>query len=212
MTKVDLSLALPEVRQARKAAVPRYVSARDVERILTACNLTTPVGRRDRAVLLLLARLGLRANEVVKMELGDLRWRTGELVVRGKGPARDHLPIPTDVGEALSRYLARDRAPCASRRVFLRMRAPRRGFASAAAVSTIAMRAIDRSGVRAPSRGAHLLRHSLAAGMVQRGATMVEIGQILRHRSPNSTELYAKVDFDGLRELALPWPGKGGAR
>jgi site-specific recombinase XerD len=210
-TEVDLSLAVPAVRRPRKAVVPRYVGPKDVERILDTCDLTSSVGRRDHTVLLLLARLGLRAGEVVKLELDDLRWRAGELVVRGKGAVHDRLPLPKDVGEALARHL-RDRVPCTSRRVFLRLRAPCRGFASASAVSTIAKRAIDRSGLRPPVRGAHLLRHSLATNMVQRGATMAEIGQVLRHRSANSTEIYAKVDFDGLRGVALPWLGKGVAR
>jgi len=210
-TAVDLSLAVPTVRQFRKATVPRFVSVEDVERILSGCDLATPVGRRDHAVLLLLARLGLRASEVVKLELGDVLWRVGELVVRGKAKVHDRLPLPKDVGDALTLYLTRDRAVCSSRRVFLRMRAPQRGFASAAAVTTIVARAVDRGGLQPPHRGAHLLRHSLATGMIQRGATMAEIGQLLRHRSPNSTELYAKVDFERLRGVSLPWP-VGGAR
>ncbi len=211
-TKVDLSLAVPTVRQFRKAAVPQYLAAEDVERILAVCDLGTSVGRRNQAVLLLLARLGLRAGEIVRLELGDVYWRAGELLVRGKGQCHDRLPLPKDVGEALTLYLAKDRTPCSSRRLFLRMRAPRRGFESAAAVTTIVKRAIDRSGLRPPHRGAHLLRHSLATGMIRRGATMAEIGQLLRHRSPNTTELYAKVDFEGLRGVSLPWSGMAGGR
>jgi len=211
-TTVDLSLAVPTVRQYRKAAVPRYLSAEDVERVLVTCNLASSVGRRDHAVLLLLARLGLRASEVVKLELGDVHWRVGELVVRGKGDVHDRLPLPKDVGEALTLYVSLDRVVCSSRRFFLRLRAPVRGFASAAAVSTIVKRAVDRSGLRPPVRGAHLLRHSLATGMIRRGATMAEIGQLLRHRSPNTTELYAKVDFEGLRGVSLRWLGMGGGR
>lgn len=211
-TKVDLSLAVPTVRQFRKAAVPQYLVAEDVERIIAVCDLGTAVGRRNRAVLLLLARLGLRAGEVVRLELGDVHWRTGELLVRGKGQFHDRLPLPKDVGEALTLYLTKDRTPCSSRRLFLRMRAPRRGFEDAAAVTSLVKRAIDRSGLSPPHRGAHLLRHSLATGMIRRGATMAEIGQLLRHRSPNTTEIYAKVDFDGLRSVALPWLGTGGAR
>jgi site-specific recombinase XerD len=206
-TVVDLSLAVPSVRQFRQAAVPKYLVAGDVEKVLNTCDVTTPVGRRDRAILLLLARLGLRAGEVVKLELGDIHWRTGELVVRGKGSVHDRLPLPQDVGEALVLYLKWDRPPCASRAVFLRMRAPRRGLAGAAAVTTLVERAVDRSGLSPSLRGAHLLRHSLATGMIRRGATMAEIGQLLRHRSPNTTELYAKVDFEGLRGVSLPWPG-----
>ncbi len=211
-TTVDLSLAVPTVRQYRKAAVPRYLAQEDVERVLATCDLASAVGRRNHAVLLLLARLGLRAGEIVKLELDDLRWRVGELVVRGKGEVHDRLPLPKEVGEALSLFLARGRVACSSRRVFLRLRAPVRGFASAAAVSTIVKRAIDRSGLRPPLRGAHLFRHSLATALIQRGATMAEIGQVLRHRSANTTEQYAKVDFEGLRGVSLPWLGIGGGR
>jgi site-specific recombinase XerD len=212
MTTVDLSLGVPTVRQYRKASVPRYLAHEDVERVLATCDLATAVGQRDHAVLLLLARLALRASEVVKLELGDLRWRAGELVVRGKSEVHDRLPLPKEVGEALALFLSQTRAACSSRRVFLRLRAPVRGFASAAAVSTIVKRAIDRSGLRPPMRGAHLFRHSLATDMIQRGATMAEIGQVLRHRSVNTTEQYAKVDFEGLRGVSLPWLGIGGGR
>src|SRR5581483_6546900 len=167
---------------------------------------------RDQAVLLLLARLGLRAGEVVKLELDDIHWRSAELVVRGKGKLHDRLPLPKDVGAALARYLTTDRPRCACRRVFLRLRAHVRGLASAAAVTTIVERAIDRTGLKPPWRGAHLLRHSLATDMIRGGATLGEIGQLLRHRSPVTTEVYAKVDFEGLRGVALPWPGARGAR
>lgn len=211
-TGVDLSFAIPTVRQFRKATVPSFLSTKDVERVIASCDTATPVGRRNRALLLLLARLGLRAGEIVRLELGDLRWRGGELVVRGKGQVHDLLPLPEDVGEALALYLTRDRPACSSRRVFLRMRAPLRGFTGPAAVTTVVERALGRTGLHPARRGSHLLRHSLATGMIQRGATMAEIGQVLRHRSPNTTELYAKVDFERLRGIALPWPKAGGGR
>lgn len=212
-TTTDLSRAVPSVRQFRQRAVPKYITSEEVERVLAACDLTTPIGRRDHAILLLLARIGLRGGEVVKLELGDIRWREGELIVRGKGFVRDRLPLPKDVGEALTRYLTRDRPACSSRSVFVRMRAPQRGFLSTAAVTTIVEKALDRSGLLPSLRGSHLFRHSLATGMIRRGATMAEIGQLLRHRSPETTELYAKVDFAGLRGVSLPWPEEtGGAR
>jgi len=212
-TTTDLSRAVPSVRQFRQRTVPKYITSAEVERVLATCDLTTPVGRRDHAILLLLARLGLRGGEVVKLELGDIRWREGELIVRGKGFVRDRLPLSKDVGEALTRYLTHDRPACRPRSVFLRMRAPQRGFLSTAAVTTIVEKALDRSGLLASLRGAHLFRHSLATGMIRRGATMAEIGQLLRHRSPETTELYAKVDFAGLRDVSLPWPEEtGGAR
>jgi integrase len=170
------------------------------------------MGRRDYAILLLLGRLGLRASEVVALELGDIRWREGEIVIRGKGLVRDRLPLLPDVGEALALYLSKDRPSAASRRVFLCSRAPRRAFVYPSTISTIVARALDRTGLTPPTRGAHLLRHSLATTMIRRGASLAEIGQVLRHRSPNSTEIYAKLDFAALRDVALPWPAAGGAR
>lgn len=211
-TPIDLTSAVAMTRTYRNAAVPRHIAEPDVRRVLASCDARTAVGRRDQAVLLLLARLGLRAGEVVKLELDDIHWRSAELVVRGKGKLHDRLPLPKDVGAALARYLTTDRPRCTCRRVFLRLRAPVRGLASAAAVTTIVERAIDRTGLKPPWRGAHLLRHSLATDMIRRGATLGEIGQLLRHRSPATTEVYAKVDFEGLRGVALPWPGARGAR
>lgn len=211
-TRMDLALAVPRVRRWRLSNVPRHIAAQDVERLLRACDRTSATGRRDYAVLLLLARLGLRASEVVALELGDLRWREGEIIVRGKGLIRDRLPMLPDVGDALSRYLQTDRPPSDSRRVFLCSRAPLRGFGHAATVSTIVARALARAGVASPTRGAHLLRHSLATAMVRRGASLTEIGEVLRHRSPSTTEIYAKLDFDALRDVAMPWPTARDAR
>lgn len=211
-TGTDLSLAVPTVRQWRLSSVPRHLSARDVERLLRACDRSSGTGRRDHAILLLLARLGLRASEIVTLELGDLRWREGEIVVRGKGLARDRLPLIHDVGKSLSMYLKKDRAPGSSRRVFLCRRAPYRGFAHPSTVSTIVAKALIRAGLAPATHGAHLLRHSLATTMIRRGASLAEIGQVLRHRSPNTTEIYAKLDFGALREVAMPWPTSRGVR
>jgi site-specific recombinase XerD len=212
-TGTDLALAVPTVRQWRLSSVPRHLPARDVERLLRACPRSPGTGRRDHAILLLLARLGLRASEVLALELDDLHWRTGELAVRGKGLLRDRLPLLPEVGEALALYLQKDRPACStSRRVFLCRRAPYRGFAHPSTVSTIVARRLLRAGLAPAMRGAHLLRHSLATTMLRRGASLPEIGQVLRHRSPNTTEIYAKLDFDALRDVAMPWPGTGGAR
>lgn len=211
-TGTDLSLAVPTVRRWRLSSVPRHLPARDVERVLRSCDRTSATGRRDHAILLLLARLGLRAGEVVALELGDLRWREGEIVVRGKGLTRDRLPLVPEVGRALALYLRRDRPPGCTRRLFLCRRAPHRGLGHPSTVSTIVTRALARAGLTPPVRGAHLLRHSLATAMVRRGASMAEIGQVLRHRSPNTTEIYAKLDFGSLRDVALPWPTTRGAR
>ena len=211
-TATDLSFAVPTVRQWRLTRVPRHLPPRDVERVLRACDRSSATGRRDHAVLLLLARLGLRASEVVALELDDVRWRAGEIVVRGKGLVRDRLPLPPDVGKAVVLYLRKDRPPGNCRRVFLCRRAPHRGFAHPSTVSTIVARALVRAGLAPATRGAHLLRHSLATTMVRRGASLAEIGQVLRHRSPNTTEIYAKLDFDALRDVAMPWPATRGAR
>lgn len=211
-TRTDLSLAVPTVRQWRLSSVPRHLPARDVRRLLRACDRSSATGRRDHAVLLLLARLGLRASEVVALDLDDVHWREGEIVVRGKGLVRDRLPMLPDVGKALSLYLRKDRPAGGSRRVFLCGRAPHRGFAHPSTVSTIVARALVRAGLAPAMRGAHLLRHSLATTMVRRGASLAEIGQVLRHRSPNTTEIYAKLDFSSLRDVAMPWPTSRGAR
>jgi site-specific recombinase XerD len=211
-TSTDLSLTIPTVRRWRLSSVPRHLPARDVERLLRGCNRSSATGRRDHAILLLLAKLGLRACEVLSLELSDLHWRAGELVVRGKGLVHDRLPLLPDVGRALALYLQKDRPVCNSRRVFLCRRAPHRGLGHPSTVSTIVARALARADLAPATRGAHLLRHSLAVTMVRRGASLSEIGQVLRHRSPNTTEIYAKVDFSALRDVAVPWPIVRGGR
>lgn len=208
-TETDLSLAVPTVRQWRLVSVPRHLPADEVELVLRSCDRSTATGRRDHAVLLLLARLGLRASEIVQLELDDVRWREAEIVVRGKGLVRDRLPLVADAGAALSAYVAKDRPASSSRRVFLCVRAPHRGLGHPSTVSTIVAQAIGRAGLTPATRGAHLLRHSLATTMVRRGASFAEIGQVLRHRSANTTEIYAKLDFEALRDVAMPWPTGG---
>ena len=211
-TCTDLALAVPTVRRWRLATIPRALPPEDVERLLQACEHESPTGLRNHAILLLLARLGLRASEIVTLELGDVHWRQGEIVVRGKGSSCDRLPLPRDVGEALAFYLRGGRPRSSSRRVFLRGRPPHRGLGHASTVSSIVRRALPRADLTPPTRGAHLLRHSLASSMLRHGASLAEIGQVLRHRSPGTTEIYAKLDFDALRDVALPWPARGGAR
>jgi integrase/recombinase XerD len=208
--RVDLAASVPTVAYWRLSTVPKYLAPKEVERVLKACNRRTATGRRDYAVLLLLARLGLRAGEVVALQLDDLNWRAGEILVRGKGLFHDRMPLPSDVGRALAVYLRRDRPPCRTRRVFICMKAPRRGFADPSTLTTIVRRALDRADLHPAFKGAHLLRHSLAPSMLHSGATMGEIGEVLRHRISNTTEIYAKVDFNGLRSLAHPWPIGGG--
>ena len=210
--QVNLALSVPSVADRRLSTIPKYLSPDQVERVLSTCNRQTATGRRDYAILLLLARLGLRAGEVVSLQLDDVDWRAGELLVRGKGLLHDRMPLPVDVGKALTSYLRMDRPPCKTRRVFVCMKAPRSGFAGPSTLTTIVRRALDRAGLYPALRGAHVLRHSLATTMLRSGASMNEIGEILRHRNPSTTEIYAKLDFDGLRTLAHPWPSVGGGR
>jgi site-specific recombinase XerD len=206
-TATDLSTAVPPVRRWRFAAVPPSLTPEEVERVIAATDRSTARGRRALAILLLLARLGLRAGEVVALELDDIRWDVGEIIVRGKGRLHARLPLPCDVGEALALYLRVARGRSASRRVFLRRCAPHVGLSGPTAVCLIARAALKRAGLRPAGRvGAHIFRHSLATRMIRRGASLGEISQMLRHRSINTTQLYTKVDLDALRGVALPWP------
>ena len=174
---------------------------------MQSCAQNTVIGKRDYAVLMLLARLGLRAGEIVHMKLDDIHWESGELLVREKSNREEGLPLPHDVGEALANYLRYGRPRYSSRRVFIRMKAPRQGFSSSAAVCDIVRRALSRAGINPSFKGAHLLRHTLATTMLRRGASFTEIGEILRHQLPSTTEIYAKVDLSALRSIAQPWPG-----
>ncbi len=210
--EVDLGACVPTVARWRLSTVPKYLTTKELQRVLSACSQGTSTGRRDYAVLLLLARLGFRAGEIVALSLDDIDWRAGEITVRGKGLVHDRMPLPADVGGALAAYLHQDRPRCSSRRAFVRMKAPRRGFAHSSTVSRLVRRAVQRAGLHPPTMGAHLLRHSLATGMLRRGGSLAEIGEVLRHRARNTTEIYAKVDFEGLRSLALPWPVGGGGQ
>lgn len=211
-TSLDLSNAVPMFRKYRQSVPPAFLSPSEVESVLAVTGSTLS-GRRDHAILLLLARLGLRGGEVVALELDDIRWRAGEIVVRGKGQMVDHLPLLSDVGEALALYIREDRGVSVSRRVFLRTWAPRDGLTGPAAVGHIVRRALAEAGVHRSGRGAaHLFRHGLATKMIRHGASMSEIAEVLRHRSQNTTAIYAQVSFEALRAVALPWPATGGAR
>lgn len=203
----DLAGCVPTVPDWRLTTLPKSLRPEEVERLLKSCDRSTAQGRRDRAILLLLARLGLRAGEIVALELEDVDWAVGEIVVRGKGSHEHRLPLPCEVGKALADYLKHIRPTCATRRVFIRLRAPHVGFASSVAISTLVRRALERAGLNPPRTGAHLLRHTLASQMLRRGASLAEIGEILRHRNPDTTTIYAKVDVAKLRTLAQAWPG-----
>jgi site-specific recombinase XerD len=209
--QADLALSVPTIADWRLSTIPKYLVPDEVARVVSSCDRQTPTGRRDYAILLLLARLGLRAGEIVALQLDDIDWRAGEILIRGKGLLHDRMPLPVDVGEALTFYLRTDRPSCKMRRLFVCMKAPRSGFAGPSTVTTIVRRAIDRAGLCPAFKGAHVMRHSLATTMLRSGASMGEIGEILRHRIPSTTEIYAKLDFEGLRSLAHLWP-KGGVR
>jgi site-specific recombinase XerD len=209
----DLAMAVPRLPDWRLAGIPKYLSPEAVERVLQTCDRQTAVGRRNHAILLLLARLGLRAGEIIALELDDIQWRVGEILVRSsKRLPHDRLPLLAEVGEALAAHLREDRRSHTTRRVFLCMKAPRRGFAHPSTVSTIVRRALARTGVCPGLTGAHLFRHSLATRMLRQGASLPEIGLVLRHRAVQTTEIYAKVDLASLRALAQPWPLMGGAQ
>lgn len=208
----DLAAAIPPIRRWRLVEVPKYLQRAEVAHLLGSVDRTSATGRRNYAILLLLARLGLRAGEVVRLELQDLDWRMGELTVRGKGSVHARLPLPRDVGAALATYLRTDRPPCATRRVFVCLKAPHRGLGHPATVSTLVHCALNRAGLTPPTTGAHLLRHSLATDLLRHGASLSDIGEVLRHQLPQTTEIYAKVDVDRLRTLAQPWPILGGGR
>lgn len=204
--KTDLSRTLPGVASWRLSHLPKSLPPEQVEQLLSCCDRSSPTGKRDYAILLLLARLGLRGGEVVAMVLEDLDWERGEIVVRGKGQRLERLPLPADVGAALACYLCDVRPVCAMRHVFIRMKAPHQGLAGPVAICCIVRRALRRAGLDPEFKGSHLLRHSLATDLLRRGASLGEIGQLLRHRQPVTTQIYAKVDIAALRSIALPWP------
>jgi integrase/recombinase XerD len=199
-----LEWAVPKVAAVRGRSVPRGVSEVTVSALLSSCDRRRTVGRRDYAILLLLARLGLRAGEVAQIALEDVEWRAGEIVVHGKGARIDRLPLPVDVGEALVGYLQRRLAgPDGCRTLFLKVIAPG-GAMSRYAVGAVVRDACRRAGV--PRVACHQLRHTAASAMLQAGASLEEIGQVLRHRERRTTAIYARVDRAALGALALPWP------
>lgn len=206
-TATDLSKFVPTVANWRLSELPKFLKPEEVERLLQGCDQSSPGGQRDYTILLLLARLGLRAGEVVHMVLDDIFWATGEFIVRGKSARQDRLPLPQDVGEALATYICHGRPRCSSRKVFIRMKAPHQGFSGSCAISDIVRRAFARAKLYRERKGAHLLRHSLATEMLRQGASLTEIGEILRHQLSHTTEIYAKVAVAELKSLAQPWIG-----
>jgi integrase/recombinase XerD len=205
--QLDLAAAVPCVANWSMSAIPRAIAPDQVRRLLDQVNRRTAAGRRDYAVLLLLARLGLRAGEVVSLNLEDIDWKAGTVTARGKGGRRIELPLPAEVGAAIAGYLQDGRPASSCRRLFLRIRAPYRGLRGSSSLDCIVRRAIRRFGIDAPSTGAHQFRHGLATEMLRHGASLGEIGEVLGHRSAETTKIYTKVDLVALRTLAEPWPG-----
>ena len=189
------------------SSIPPAIATDQVRRLLDSIDQCSAPGRRDYAILLLLARLGLRSGEVVSLELDDIDWNEGQLSVRGKSGQRNHLPMSEEVGKAIAAYLRHVRPSCTSRRVFLRAKAPIRGFQGPCGIGSIVRHRLKRAGIVAPTCGAHQFRHGLATDLLRQGASLGEIGELLGHRSPETTKIYSKVDLDALRTLALPWPG-----
>jgi len=204
---VDLARCVPPVATWSLSTLPKSLPAGAIQRILDHSERETPQGKRNYAVLLLLARLGLRACEIVTLELDDIDWDHGRITIGGKGGRLAQMPLPTDVGEAIALYLRSGRPYSTCRRVFLRHRAPVRGFAHSITVSSIVRRALIAAGIDSARKGAHLFRHTLATDLLRQEVSLDEIGELLRHQSPNTTALYAKVDLIALCSLALPWPG-----
>ena len=207
---LDLAAAVPVVANWSMSSIPRAISTDQVHQLLASIDRQTATGRRDYAILLLLARLGLRSREVAFLELDDIDWDTGTLNVRGKSGRLNEFPLPQEVGQAIAVYLRDGRPPSTSRRIFLRAKAPVRGFRGASGVGSIVRHSLQRAGIKAPTYGAHQFRHGLATEMLRQGASLGEIGDVLGHRHPQTTKIYTKVDLKALRTLALPWPG--GAR
>ena len=205
--QLDLAAAVPTVPNWSITGIPRAIAPDHLQAVLAHCPRDTPVGRRDYAILMLLARLGLRAGEIVSLTLDSIDWATGSIAVAGKGNQAASMPLPNEVGEAIADYLRHGRSSSNNRALFLRACAPIRGLGAAQTVSTIVGSAIKRAGIETPHRGTHQFRHALATDMLRHGATLTEIGSVLRHRHAKTTSLYAKVDFVALRPLALPWPG-----
>ena len=205
--EIDLAAAVPVVPNWSMTTIPRAIAPDQVRQLLASIDRRSGTGRRDYAIVLLLARLGLRSGEVASLTLDEVDWVAGQLTVHGKSGRRNELPLPAEVGAAIAAYLQDGRPHSTSRFVFLRAKAPVRGFRGSSGVGSIVRHALQRSGLDTPSMGAHQFRHGLATEMLRQGASLGEIGDVLGHRHLQTTTIYTKVDIEALRKLALPWPG-----
>jgi len=204
--RVGLDTVVPAYANWRLADMPRYLAAEQVNRLIAACDGKATARRRDRAIILLLARLGLRAGDVAQLRLVDIEWQTGSLRVSGKSRYEVRLPLPQDVGDAIAAYLEYRPSACQSDRVFLRTIAPCRPFRNGDGISSVVNRLMKRAGIVTPVKGAHVLRHTAATEMLRHGVPLEKIGLVLRHRGIDTTAYYAKADVALLKQIAQPWP------
>lgn len=212
-TATNLAPSVPRIAQPRQPSLPRHLAPEQVETLISTVKKDTPTGRRNYAMVLLMARLGLRPTEVITVQIDDIDWRKGVILIRGKGQLHDRMPLPQDVGEVLADYIQKDRKT-KSRVLFVTERAPRQPFYDAQILNSVLKEAFIKTGLRPPVRyvGANVLRHSLAMKLMKNGSSLPEVGDVLRHRSRRTTMIYARVDIEGLRSVAQPWPVEGGAK
>lgn len=206
-TAKNLALSVPTVAHNFGTRLPRHLTTEQVDAVLAALREDTHLGRRNYAMILLLARLGLRSEEVIAIQIDDIDWRAGEILIRGKGKRHDRLPLPKDVGEAVAEYVRQDRQT-STRSLFVTDRAPRVAITYGTVLNTILKKALTKTGLTPPMRwvGTHMLRHSLAVSLTQKGASLEEIADMLRHRSRSTTMMYARLDVEGMRSISQPWP------
>jgi site-specific recombinase XerD len=205
MVDVDFSAIIPPVAIWKMDRIPDFLSEQEVKVLLKHCDTSTKIGLRDYTILRMLLSLGLRASEVANLTLDDFDWNNGELIVKGKGSKISRLPLAQDFGDDLVAYLLKGRPSCSSRNIFISANQPYHSIRGHT-ISSIVGTALKRAGLKKKGK-AHLLRHTLATMLLNKGATLQQIGEVLRHRSIDTTAIYAKVDFNKLRSLALPWPG-----
>jgi len=201
--------SVPTVASWSMTDIPKAISQEHIQAVLASCDRGTSIGKRDYAIFMLLVHLGLRSGEIVSLTLDSIDWDLGSISVTGKGGQNTNLPLPEEVGEAIADYLQYGRPKCHDRALFLRALAPRQKLGAQQTIATIVYAAVKRAGINTPSRGSHQFRHALASNMLCLGASLTEIGSILRHKHSKTTNIYAKVDLNTLKSLSMPWPTGG---